>query len=110
MDAIGQSMRTIGRQVLQRCHSDLSGVVIAGGSTSEIAAREILTLRAFRDVEYLDDGVAAALGEGHDGQVLPVVTKAGNWGGDDVLLRAVRWIQSKHDKMQTSALENGKHD
>ncbi len=106
---IGTATREIGRQVLAKHAGRISGVVLAGGLTSEIGAREILGLNTFYDVTYLDDGVAAALSAKPDGSMLPVVTKAGNWGGDDVLLRAVEWIQTAQAKEAGNAALLRKH-
>lgn len=85
--------REVASSVLSICRDRISGVVVAGGGTSEIIARDVLAAQQFENLTYLDEGVAASLSVDADDATIPFVTKAGNWGGEDVLLRSILWVQ-----------------
>jgi D-threonate/D-erythronate kinase len=86
-------VQTVGRAVLNKCRNRICGVLVAGGTTSEIMARHVLGISRIERIEYLDDGTAGGLAIAEDFGVLPLVTKAGNWGSDEILLRSIAWLQ-----------------
>lgn len=100
--------RHVIRGVMAQCRNQMSGIVVAGGATTAIVTRDVLAVTSFEDLSYLDDGVAAGLGLTKEGGAIPFVTKAGNWGGDDVLLRAILWLQTTGTR--NSKLERHSHD
>lgn len=89
-----QAMRALVGRVMERCRDGICGVLIAGGTTSEIVARDVLAVTRLIDIEHLSDGVAAAIAVTASGMRLPMVTKAGNWGDEDIMIRAVGWLQA----------------
>ena len=95
---IDAALRQVAGNVLNTCCNVISGVLVAGGATSEIVARDVLGIHRFENFEYLDDGVAAGMAMYDSNKLMPFVTKAGTWGSDDVLLRAVLWMQKAYCK------------
>lgn len=100
-----QAMRALVGRAIEQCRDGICGVLVAGGTTSEIVAREVLAVTRLMDVEHLSDGVAAAIAVTASGMRLPMVTKAGNWGDEDIMIRAVGWLQAaalrRADRMES---------
>ena len=105
---IETGIRYVVRDVMAGCCDLISGMVLAGGATTAIVTRDVLPLSGFDDVSYIDDGVAAGIGLISNGGTIPFVTKAGNWGDDDVLLPSILWLQTA--KAQISNLEKRSYD
>ena len=95
-DALGQSAHAI----FNEYRNQMCGLIVAGGTTAGIVARDVLEVVALHQVEHLNDGVAAGLAEDIGGRLLPLVTKAGNWGEAEAFLRAIRWWQQTHSTQE----------
>ena len=95
-DALGQSAHAI----FNEYRNQMCGLIVAGGTTAGIVARDVLEVVALHQVEHLNDGVAAGLAEDIGGRLLPLVTKAGNWGEAEAFLRAIRWLQKTHSTQE----------
>lgn len=95
-DALSQTTRAI----FNEYRNQICGLIVAGGTTAGIVARDVLEVAALHQVEHLNDGVAAGLAEDIEGRFLPLVTKAGNWGETEVFLRAIRWLQQTHSAQE----------
>ena len=100
-DALSQTTRAI----FDEYRNQMCGLIVAGGTTAGIVARDVLEVAAMHQVEHLYDGVAAGLAEDREGRFLPLVTKAGNWGETEVLLRAIRWLQQTHSAHKAETKE-----
>ncbi|MGL4242492.1 MAG: four-carbon acid sugar kinase family protein [Beijerinckiaceae bacterium] len=95
-EARNECLRHVVQALMGDAAAAFGGVVVAGGTTSEIVARHALAIRSTRIAEWLSPGVTAAIATRADGTELPLVTKAGTWGSEDIILRAILWIQQHH--------------
>lgn len=93
---IEQALSETTRAIIDDDRNHLSGVIVAGGATAGIVARDVLDVVALHQVTHLSDGVAAGLAEDSAGRLIPLVTKAGNWGETEIFLRAIHWLQKTH--------------
>ena len=94
--AVEQALRQITSAILDEYRNRLCGLIVTGGTTAEILARDVLEIAALHQVTHLSDGVAAGLADDTEGYFLPLVTKAGNWGEAEIFLRAIHWLQQTH--------------
>lgn len=69
-----------------------AGLLVAGGGTADLMARDVLRVARMQVTAWLAPGVAGAKAVLLDGRVVPLVTKAGTWGDTDVLLRGIEWV------------------
>ncbi|WP_171181662.1 four-carbon acid sugar kinase family protein [Ruegeria sp. HKCCD8929] len=102
---IEDALRQTTRAIFDEYRNLMCGLIVAGGTTAGIVTRDVLEVTAMHRVEHLDDGVAAGLAEDGEGRFLPLVTKAGNWGETEVLLRAIRWLQQTHSAHKAETKE-----
>jgi len=100
-DALSQTTRAI----FEEHRNQMCGLIVAGGTTAGIVARNVLEVAALHEVAHLSDGVAAGRAEDIEGRFLPLVTKAGNWGETEVFLRAIRWLQQTHSAQDAETEE-----
>ena len=99
-DRIENALRQTTRAIFDEHRNHMCGLIVAGGTTAGIVARDVLKLAALHQVAHLSDGVAAGLAEDIEGRFLPLVTKAGNWGETEVFLLAIRWLQQTHSAQE----------
>ena len=92
-EKIENALRLTTREICDQVRNEICGLIVVGGTTAGIISREILNINFIHDIVHLSDGVAAGLSEDSEGQLLPIVTKAGNWGREDIFFLAVRWLQ-----------------
>ena len=92
-EKIENALRHTTRAVFDQVRNNICGLIVVGGATAGIVSREILNINLIHDIIHLSDGVAAGLAEDSQGQLLPIVTKAGNWGEKEIFFLAVRWLQ-----------------
>jgi uncharacterized protein YgbK (DUF1537 family) len=67
----------------------LGGLVVAGGSTADLALRGALGVTRFGGLGWLCEGMTMAIAADGARPGLPVVTKSGGWGAPDALSDAV---------------------
>ena len=90
---IQNALRQTTRAILDGNRNFICGLIVVGGTTAGIVARNVLEVAALHQVTHLSDGVAAGISEDTEGRFLPLVTKAGNWGEAEAFLRAIHWLQ-----------------
>lgn len=85
-----------------------AGLLIAGGNTADLLARDVLRVLRTQVSAWLAPGVAGAVAELAGGRLLPIVTKAGTWGDTDVLLRGIEWIVAQDLSIGAAAHSYGR--
>lgn len=73
-------------------HWPWAGLLVAGGATADMVARDALQVTRTDVQTWLAPGVAGAVAFAADRRQIPLVTKAGTWGDTDVLMRGIEWI------------------
>ena len=101
-EKIENALRLTTREICDQVRNEICGLIVVGGTTAGIISREILNINFIHDIVHLSDGVAAGLSEDSEGQLLPIVTKAGNWGREDIFFLAVRWLQKSETIKQVN--------
>lgn len=91
-DALERLRRTM-RALLQEVVSDpgvaLGGLVVAGGTTADLALRDVLRITQFNSLGWLCEGMTLAVAADGARPGLPVITKSGGWGLPDALSDAI---------------------
>lgn len=82
----------------------LAGVFVAGGNTSELLVRRVMSAARLEVDAWLGPGVTAARAVMREGHAMPLVTKAGTWGGLDIVVRGIQWIVEE-DRRQRALQE-----
>jgi uncharacterized protein YgbK (DUF1537 family) len=85
------------RIITQRARDSIAGIVVTGGD----GARALVDALGATGITLRDEvevGVPMGTLVGGRAEGLPVVTKAGGFGTDDVLVRAVQAVQARHDR------------
>jgi len=92
----GEAARRLGRAAARLLHRALADLVVVTGGDSAIALLRALgaTDLALRGVPA--DGLALADARLGDGRALPLVTKAGGFGGPDLLLSLLGHLELEH--------------
>jgi uncharacterized protein YgbK (DUF1537 family) len=85
------------RIITQRARGSIAGIVVTGGDGARALVDALgATGITLRDEVEVGVPIGALVGGRAEG--LPVVTKAGGFGTDDVLVRAVQAVQARHDR------------
>ncbi len=85
------------RIITQRARGSIAGVVVTGGDGARAVVEALgATGIALRDEVAAGVPIGTLVGGRAEG--LPVVTKAGGFGAEDVLVHAVQAVQTMHDR------------
>ncbi len=91
-DALARLRHTM-RALLEEVVSDpavsLGGLVVAGGTTADLALRDVLRITQFASLGWLCEGMTLAVAADGVRPGLPVITKSGGWGLPDALSDAI---------------------
>jgi D-threonate/D-erythronate kinase len=93
LNAFNAAIVAVTKQLLSHSASDIAGVVVAGGMTSEFIIRDVLQATSTSISDWIAPGTTGAMAVDQFGRRTPFVTKAGTWGDADTLLRSVLWVQ-----------------
>ena len=101
-EKIENVLRLTTRAIFDQVRHTICGLIVVGGKTAGIVSRDILNINIIHNIVHLSDGVAAGLSEDSEGQLMPIVTKAGNWGEKEIFFLAVRWLQKSETIKQVN--------
>jgi uncharacterized protein YgbK (DUF1537 family) len=76
-------------EVVAEGHLPLGGLVVAGGSTADLALRDAFGITRFTGLGWLCEGMTLAIAGDGARPGLAVVTKSGGWGPPDALSDAI---------------------
>lgn len=84
-----RDLRALLLGVVAETNTPLGGLVVAGGSTADLALRDTLGVTRFTGLGWLCEGMTMALAGDGARPGLAVVTKSGGWGPPDALSNAI---------------------
>jgi D-threonate/D-erythronate kinase len=87
--SIRRDLRALLQNVLTDATVPFGGLVLAGGTTADLALRDVLHVTQFTSLAWLCEGMTLAVAADGARPGLPVVTKSGGWGPPDALCDAV---------------------
>ncbi|HHF98767.1 MAG TPA: four-carbon acid sugar kinase family protein [Candidatus Aerophobetes bacterium] len=94
---ISELLGNLTAEIVKSCK--LCGLILTGGSTALSVMNKLETkgVEVKKDIDFL---IPAGIFKGGPFEGLPVVTKAGGFGGEDVLIKAVKYLKEEYYKQK----------